>query len=125
MESVQFMRVGGILLTMHFCSKIAFSAPGVHKVVRNHYPYKHLGEGRRRGRRGPLFAILWNSAKSAGFSENAMIHEILRFILHFRILPRSSSLREPRDPSLKGVFCSLVCFTTLVGRRRSVKKVSV
>ena len=38
-----------------------------------------------------------------------MIHQILQFILHFRILPRSSSLREPRDPSLKGVFVFSLC----------------
>ena len=40
--------------------------------------------------------------------KESMIHQILQFILHFRILPRSSSLREPRDPSLKGVLCCLL-----------------
>jgi len=54
-----------------------------------------------------------------------MIHQILQFILHFRILPRSSSLREPRDPSLKGVFVfSFVYGGPLVSQSRGecVKK---
>ena len=41
--------------------------------------------------------------------KKSMIHQILQFILHYRSLLRSSSLREPRDPSLKGVFGCLCC----------------
>ena len=55
-----------------------------------------------------------------------MIHEILRFILHFRVLPRSSSLREPRDPSLKGVWkVWLSVYTTLVGRHQPESQLRV
>ena len=52
--------------------------------------------------------------------KESMIHQILQFILHFRILPRSSSLREPRGPSLKGVFCLMhFALVTLVSKSRS------
>ena len=51
--------------------------------------------------------------------KESMIHQILQFILHFRILPRSSSLREPRGPSLKGVFCLMrFALVTLVSKSK-------
>ena len=58
------------------------------------------------------------SSVQCAFKES-MIHQILQFILHFRILPRSSSLREPRGPSLKGVFCLMrFALVTLVSKSR-------
>ena len=58
------------------------------------------------------------SSVQCAFKES-MIHQILQFILHFRILPRSSSLREPRGPSLKGVFCLMrFALVTLVSKSK-------